>query len=291
MDFSPAGASSRRRARASRRVQQAIDGFSLLDEQGLSAAAIDLAARLVETEARAREMAHQIERMKTERHCRAAELKTAQDQLIAYATDIRVAFQAERGRNQLLERAYMQTVRTLACAIETRDPYTGGHVDRVARYARMLAEELGWGNLALNDLEIGALLHDTGKLGVPDAILRKPAPLNDEEWREMRRHPTIGAALVAGSAALRQARDTVLHHHERFDGRGYPDGLSGANIPIQARVVSVADAFDAMVTTRPYRLALPIDVALAELEQHAGSQFDPVCVAAFVEAARAGRLD
>lgn len=250
----------------------------------------DLAARLAEAEARNREIARQIELLNAERDERERELRQAQDQMLAYARDLRFAFNAERERNNLLRNAYMDTVRTLASAIETRDLYTGGHVERVARFARVLAQELSWSAQRIDDLEVGALLHDTGKLGVPDAILRKPGPLDDDEWVEMRKHPQIGAGLVEASPALQQAREAVLHHHERYDGKGYPHGLSGEAIPIEARIVTVVDAYDAMVSTRPYRRALGVDVAVEELERHAGTQFDPECVRAFVEAIRGGRV-
>jgi HD-GYP domain-containing protein (c-di-GMP phosphodiesterase class II) len=221
---------------------------------------------------------------------RTAELELARAQMLAYADDLRSAFQAERARRAELERAYVETVRALACAIEARDPYTGGHVDRVAAYATSLGRELGWSDDDLRALEVGALLHDIGKIAVADAVLQKTAPLDEHEWAVMRLHPTLGADLVRGWAALQPALPAVLYHHERYDGSGYPTGLAGPAIPAMARIVAVADAFDAMLTDRPYRAGLPLAAAVDELARCAGTQFDPAYTAAFLATLRSGRL-
>jgi HD-GYP domain-containing protein (c-di-GMP phosphodiesterase class II) len=218
------------------------------------------------------------------------ELEQTREQMLAYAQDLRSAFRAERSRRAELERAYLEAVRTMASAIDARDPYTGGHVERVAQYAVGLGRELGWSEADLRVLEVGALLHDVGKIGVNDAILRKPSSLDEAEWAIMRQHPEIGAALLNGLHSMRSAVPAVLHHHERYDGKGYPHGLVGSAIPAVARVVTVADAFDAMLTDRPYRKGLPLDGALEEIERHAGTQFDPIYAQVFVQCVERGKL-
>ena len=218
------------------------------------------------------------------------ELEQTREQMLAYAQDLRAAFRAERTRRAELERAYLEAVRTLASAIDKRDPYTGGHVERVALYAVALGRELGWEEAELRVLEVGALLHDVGKIGVDDAILRKTSALDEAEWLSMRQHPEIGASLLSGLQSLRPAVPAVLHHHERYDGQGYPHGLAGSAIPAVARLVTVADAFDAMLTDRPYRQGLPLDGALEEIERNAGTQFDPIYAQVFVQCVERGKL-
>lgn len=179
-----------------------------------------------------------------------------------------------------LRDTYDATLRALATALDTRDNETAGHAQRVTRLAVRLGQELGLDPAALQELERGAMLHDIGKIGVPDAILRKPGPLTDEEWALMRRHAAFGAAMLDGIPFLSDAVPLVRHHHERWDGRGYPDGLAGEAIPLGARIFAVADAFDAMTSERPYRRPMTLAQARAELARCAGSQFDPAVVAA-----------
>lgn len=250
----------------------------------------ELTERMALFEAQSIEAARDIRKLYRAERTHSAELEQARAQMLAYADDLRSAFKAERARRAELERSYFETVRALALAIDARDPYTGGHVDRVANYATMLGRELGWGESDLKSLEVGALLHDVGKIGVPDAILRKNGPLDDAEWAQMKQHPTIGAAMLSGLELLKPAVPAVLHHHERYDGKGYPSGLAGAAIPANARVVTIADAFDAMLTDRPYRKGLPLEVSLAELERCAISQFDPEFTERFVRGVRDGKL-
>lgn len=226
---------------------------------------------------------------KNERSSRAA-LESAQAQLMRYADDLRVAFQAERARRQEIQRAYLETIRMLAAAVEARDPYTGGHLERVTRHTLAIARALGWPAERLAEAEMGAILHDIGKIGIPDAILRKPGPLSSDEWIQMRTHPDIGARILRGISFLEPIVPYVRHHHERFDGSGYPDGLVGEAIPIGGRVIAVADSFDAMTSTRPYRAAMPVEVALAELRKAVGTQLDPTVVDAFVEAYQKGEI-
>ncbi|HEY7061589.1 MAG TPA: HD-GYP domain-containing protein [Chloroflexota bacterium] len=218
---------------------------------------------------------------------RAAALQRAEQQQLAYARDLRRAFESERARRAEVQEAYVTTVKVLAAAIETRDPYTGGHVERVAAYSVAIGCELGWEAERLTTLEMGAALHDVGKIGIPDAVLRKPGRLDDAEWAQMRQHPAMGARLLEQVPFLAASVGCALRHHERIDGQGYPDGLLGPDIPIEARVVAVADTFDAMTTDRPYRKGLPGSAALAEIERCAGTQFDPEVVAAFLRAVRA----
>jgi HD-GYP domain-containing protein (c-di-GMP phosphodiesterase class II) len=171
----------------------------------------------------------------------------------------------------------------LTRAIEARDPYTRGHSTRVTALAELVALRLGWGEERLKSLRIGGRLHDIGKLAVPDAVLSKEGRLEADELAQIQEHPTIGAKLILRIAALRDAIPYVLYHHERWDGTGYPSGKAGEAIPVEARVLAVADAFDAMTSDRPYRPALSHDEALAEVERCAGTQFDPEIARIFLE--------
>jgi HD-GYP domain-containing protein (c-di-GMP phosphodiesterase class II) len=177
---------------------------------------------------------------------------------------------------------FLQMVMALAQAVELRDPYTGGHAQRVTNYSVMLAEELHLGDGERQDLRLGAPLHDIGKIGIDDAILRKTAPLSPDEFQEMQSHTIKGEAILKPIPELANILPLVRSHHERWDGTGYPDGLGGEAIPLLARVVAVADTFDAMTTDRPYREGLPLDLALAEIDRGAATQFDPECVSAFL---------
>jgi HD-GYP domain-containing protein (c-di-GMP phosphodiesterase class II) len=179
----------------------------------------------------------------------------------------------------------------LSQAIEARDPNTGGHSERVSSLAQVVARRLGWKSSRLGALRLGALLHDVGKLGLDEALLQKPGPLDDREYGEVKRHPLAGARLIRGFEALRPALPYILFHHERWDGRGYPTGRSREQIPLGARIVAVVDAFDAMISVRPYRPPLPVPTAIAELERGAGTQFDPGVVRAFLRAWNEGELD
>jgi hypothetical protein len=184
--------------------------------------------------------------------------------------------QAQRHRVALNE----AHVRALLAALEARDGYTEEHSHAVVEMALLVGEELGLPPDHLSDVEVAALLHDMGKLGISDAILRKPGALTDEEWDEMRRHPEIGERIVAGMHGLSHLADVVRAEHERWDGRGYPDGLAGEEIPRIARIVLVCDAFHAMTSDRPYRAALGEEAAIRELHAAAGSQLCPSTVRA-----------
>jgi HD-GYP domain-containing protein (c-di-GMP phosphodiesterase class II) len=176
----------------------------------------------------------------------------------------------------------------LSDAIEARDPYTRGHSARVARMAHAVGIRLGFDEAALALLGLCGALHDVGKLVVREAVLNKPGPLTAEEVAEVRGHPEAGARMVALDRQLRPALAGVLYHHERWDGQGYPTGRAGASIPVEARILAVADSFDAMTSDRPYRVALPGNEAVAELDRCSGSQFDPDVALVFLEAWESG---
>jgi ribonuclease P protein subunit RPR2 len=207
------------------------------------------------------------------------EAAARQRQLEHYAADLREIFKQERNRAQELRRSYKATVLALANAVEARDAYTGKHAQRVAAYGLRIAHAAG---VEVDpQVEFGFLLHDIGKVAVPDAILFKPGALTDEERALMVKHPTIGSEILRHIDFLDEAKAVVLHHHERWDGDGYPDGLAGEAIPVQARVFAVADTLDALTTDRPYQLAAPWSEAREVIRAHAGTQFDPAIVAAY----------
>ena len=180
-----------------------------------------------------------------------------------------------------VETSYCSTLKALVQALETRDYETHGHSERVVTFSLRLGHELGLDKAALRDLELGALMHDIGKIGVPDAVLRKPAKLNDEEWEKMKLHPLHGQKILRNIAFLEGATRIVAQHHEKWDGTGYPYGFRGEDIDIGARIFSVVDAFDAIISDRVYRKGRSYEEALEELEKFAGTQFDPLVVEAF----------
>jgi putative nucleotidyltransferase with HDIG domain len=178
---------------------------------------------------------------------------------------------------------YLATLDAMARTIDARDPYTAGHSQRVAQYSAAIGKALGLDQKQLSSLERGGVLHDIGKIGVSDAVLRKPGPLTSEERTEIEQHPVIGYALLRDMSFIADVLDMVRHHHERWDGRGYPDQLKGQEIPLAARIMAVADAFDSMTSNRPYRNSLPLQVARARLLEASGTQFWPPAVNALVE--------
>lgn len=182
------------------------------------------------------------------------------------------------------------TLLALGSALDLRDTETEGHARRVARNALAIAVRLGLSHDEAETIERGAYLHDIGKIGVPDAVLRKAGPLDQSEWTLMRRHPYLGAQILMRIPFLRPAAALVAAHHERWDGAGYPLGLKGEKIPLGARIFAVADAYDAMTSDRPYRAGLPPADALAEVQRNAGSQFDPVIVSIFVQLVQEGAV-
>jgi response regulator RpfG family c-di-GMP phosphodiesterase len=211
-------------------------------------------------------------------------------QLILYARDLRELLELERGQRRLLERAYKDTVEALATALESKDLDTGAHSERVQQYALELARTVDPALAKDPSVEYGFLLHDFGKIGIPDHILRKRAPLTDSERRLMEQHTVLGEQMLGRVGFLRgEGLRIVRSHHERWDGRGYPDQLAGADIPLGARIFSLADALDAMTSERPYRQAVDWPAAEAELLAQANRQFDPDVVEAFREASPALR--
>jgi len=188
---------------------------------------------------------------------------------------------AQQARAVEAQSGFNATLVSLSKAIDLRDSDTEGHCRRVVDYSLMMGRYLKLSDEDLLRLCHGALLHDIGKIGVPDAILHKPGPLTEDEWRVMRTHPQLGALMVADVRQLEMAREVILAHHERFDGKGYPNGLMGAEMPLAARVFTIADAFDAMISDRPYRAAMSLEDARAEVVRCSGTQFDPKAVEAF----------
>jgi HD-GYP domain-containing protein (c-di-GMP phosphodiesterase class II) len=182
-----------------------------------------------------------------------------------------------------LERGYLDTLRTLVNAIDAKDPYTKGHSQRTAEFAVLIARELDLDAHEVREVEFGGLLHDVGKIGITEAILRKPARLDDEETRIMRGHPRIGDSIVGDIGFLAPMRAMVRNHHERWDGGGYPDGLRGEEIPLGARIISAADAWDAITSDRYYQAGRPIPEAVEIMTNLAGKQLDPVVVDALMK--------
>jgi len=211
-----------------------------------------------------------------ERHAR--EAKVSSGQLARYAADLRETFKQERARSQELKASYRATVRALANAVEARDAYTGKHAERVAAFGLELAREVGLPSVDSPEMEFGFLLHDIGKVAVPDAILFKASQLTGEEYALIKKHPVTGWDILRGIEFLGDAKLVVRHHHERWDGAGYPDGLAGEAIPHAARVFAVADTLDALTTDRPYRTGSSWTHARATITACAGTQFDPQVV-------------
>ncbi len=194
---------------------------------------------------------------------------------------------------QLVERLKginFSTIKTMAAALSARDLYTGTHSDEASAYAKIIAEELHLSSEERELLEYGSILHDIGKIGVSDSILSKPGRLTPEEYEMMKQHPRIGAKILEPIEDFRDLAQIVAHHHEHYDGTGYPDGLREQEIPLVARILHVVDAFHAMTSDRPYRRALPREVAVQELQRGAGKQFDPSVVSALIDAVCANRL-
>jgi HD-GYP domain-containing protein (c-di-GMP phosphodiesterase class II) len=214
---------------------------------------------------------------------RAEQAMEKEQQLERYAADLRETFKQERARAQELRASYVATVRALANAVEARDAYTGRHAERVAAYGLAIARAGGMSLADDPETEFGFLLHDVGKVAVPDAILFKPERLTEHERAVMERHPVIGWEILRDVDFLGDAKLVVRSHHERWDGLGYPDGLSREEIPLAARVFSVADTFDALTTDRPYRPGMDAMKARDVVLEVSGTQFDPAVVEAFMD--------
>ena len=226
------------------------------------------------------------------------EVPALRAQLVVFAREIGSLHQAGQALARELEEAhdglrevYLATMTSLAHVVEAKDATTRGHLDRTHRYGLALAERVDPELAARPEVGYGFFLHDIGKVGVPEAVLCKPGPLDDAEWAVMREHPAIGAQIVTPMRFLAGAVEIVRTHHERWDGRGYPLGLAGEEIPLAARIFSVVDSFDAMTSDRPYREAMSLERALGEIREGAGTQFDPDIARAFLELVEVSGLD
>ena len=182
-----------------------------------------------------------------------------------------------------LEKAYLESIETLRYTVEAKDPYTRGHSDRVSEYSVLIGKKLCLSEEDLRTLKIGGLFHDIGKIGVPDSILLKDSKLTDDEYSEIKNHPSIGAHILSNATIFKEIIPIVKHHHEKFDGNGYPSRLKGEEIPFFARIAAVADTFDAMTSKRTYRNALPLEVVKEEIKKCSGTQFDPKIAEAFLD--------
>lgn len=185
--------------------------------------------------------------------------------------------------NKKLENSYMESIEILRYTVEAKDQYTRGHSERVSDYSVLIGEKLGLSESDIHTLKIGGLFHDIGKIGVPDAVLSKPGKLTNEEYEEIKKHPTIGAQILSNATIFDDIIPIVKYHHERYDGRGYPEQLAGEDIPYLARIAALADTYDAMRSKRPYRDALPIDIVKEEFRKNIGTQFDPDIAALFLD--------
>ena len=182
-----------------------------------------------------------------------------------------------------LEKAYLDSIQTLRYTVEAKDPYTRGHSDRVSEYSVLIGQKLGLSEDIIKILRVGGLFHDIGKIGIPDSILLKESKLTDDEYSQIKNHPSIGAHILCNAEVFKDILPIVKHHHERYDGNGYPSKLKGEDIPYIARIAAVADTFDAMTSKRTYRNALPLDVVKEEIERCSGTQFDPNIAKVFLD--------
>jgi putative nucleotidyltransferase with HDIG domain len=185
---------------------------------------------------------------------------------------------------------FLDTIKALVATIDAKDPYTEGHSQRVSDFSAAMARELEMPTETIHHITIGGLLHDVGKIGVPDAILSKPARLTDDEYEQMKEHPSIGANIMGQVRMLNEEIPALEQHHERLDGNGYPNGLRDVDISLFGRIVAVADVFDAMTSDRPYRDAISVEDSLEYLKKESGSQVDGICVEALIQAYQKGRI-
>ncbi|MBC8178210.1 MAG: HD domain-containing protein [Deltaproteobacteria bacterium] len=213
------------------------------------------------------------------------ELQTANEQLVKFADDLNRTVKNLRVANRDLQSAYLDTIHRLVLAAEYKDEDTGDHIVRMSRYSSVVAEDLGLPENEVENILYAAPMHDVGKIGIPDNILLKPGKLTDVEFDTMKTHTSIGAKILANSKAeiLRLAQQIAISHHEKWNGKGYPQGLSGDKIPMVGRIVGIADVFDALTTRRPYKDPYPVEVALDIIRKERGEHFDPAVVDVFLE--------
>jgi len=216
---------------------------------------------------------------------KANELHTTKQQLFKYADDLNQTILELKTANQELQESYLDTIHRLALAAEYKDEDTGDHIVRMSRYCAFIAKKHGLSPMEVHRILYASPMHDIGKIGVPDNILVKPGKLTDEEFETMKTHTTIGAKILAHSKSeiLKVAEQIALYHHEKWNGTGYPHGLSGDTIPLTARIVALADAFDALTSKRPYKDPYPFEVACDIIKKERGQHFDPAVVDVFLE--------
>ena len=205
---------------------------------------------------------------------------------IAQMNEIKKINEELKSTNDMLEKAYLESIETLRYTVEAKDSYTRGHSDRVSEISILIGKKVNLSEEDLKTLKIGGLFHDIGKIGVPDSILLKETKLTDDEYSEIKNHPSIGAHILSTATIFKDIIPIVKHHHERYDGRGYPGQLRGEDIPYLARITAIADSFDAMTSRRTYRDSLPIDTVIAEFERCKGTQFDPELIDVFLDILR-----
>lgn len=220
---------------------------------------------------------------------KARQITRVNQQLKAYARDLKKSYDAEQRKNQELEQAYAETIVRLSLASRYKDEETGGHIERLSHYSKTMALCIGWSEEAAAQLFAAAPMHDVGKIGIPDAVLGKKGPLEEEEWEMIKTHPTLGASLLSGSSSplLKMAREVAITHHERWDGSGYPYGLKGEQIPLTGRIVMLGDHYDALRSKRPYKPSFShkktCDLMLNGNDRTRPSHFDPELLSAFRE--------
>jgi len=217
---------------------------------------------------------------------KALEKKRLEEEIVAYRSHLERLVEERTTKLQqayrILKKAHLDSVKVLVEAIDAKDPYTRGHSDRVTRMSLKIAFQFGFAEDRLESLEYGALLHDIGKIGIKDEVLQKPGALNSEEYQYIQEHPLIGVKIIEGLDFFKDKIPMIRHHHEHYDGSGYPDGLLGAAIPLEARIIAVPDAFDAMTSARPHRGMMSLQDVLMELEKCKGTQFDPKILEIFL---------
>jgi putative nucleotidyltransferase with HDIG domain len=217
---------------------------------------------------------------------KALESKRLEEEIEAYHNRMEELVEERTAKLQqayrTLKKSHLDSVKVLAEAIDAKDPYTRGHSDRVKRMSLAIAKKMGFSEERLENLEYGALLHDIGKIGIKDEVLQKQAPLSSEEYQYIQEHPLIGVKIVEGVEFFKDKIPMIRYHHEHYDGNGYPNGLAGEAIPLEARIISLPDAFDAMTSARPHRGVMPLQNVLAELEKCKGKQFDPKVLEIFL---------